>query len=218
MFRACKGSLHSFRFKDPDDFKASTASGILDLGLGSGKPVYQLTKKYAVGQLVDYREIKKPVSNTLAVFKNSILQTQGTAPGNYSIDYTTGLVTFVASSQFSIISITVSPTNPIVTTSVAHNFTVGQKIYLSNLNPSTSLNLNAFTVTAVTSNTFTISVNNTVNVTAGTASLFPQPTDFLTASFEFDVPVRFDTDDMDTGIGDGGFIEWDSISLVEVRI
>ena len=39
----------------------------------------------------------------------------------------------------------------------------------------------------------------------------------VTADFEFDVPVRFDTDHLDPSIDDFGTRSWESITLVELK-
>ena len=39
----------------------------------------------------------------------------------------------------------------------------------------------------------------------------------ITAGFEFDVPVRFDTDEMNISMMEGDFFNWTSIPLVELR-
>ena len=40
----------------------------------------------------------------------------------------------------------------------------------------------------------------------------------LTADFEFDVPVRFDTDQMDLSMDSYGAGSWNSIALIEIRL
>ena len=99
-----------------------------------GSDQYQLVKQYISGSDVFERKIKKPISSSVKLYEDSILQT-----GNWSLDDTTGILT-----------------------------------------------------TALT----------------GT----------LTADFEFDVPVRFDTDQMDLSVESYGASSWGSIPLIEVRL
>ena len=129
FFRARKGKAIGFRFKDWSDYKAINQP-LKDLGSDQ----YQLIKQYTSGSDIFEREIKKPISSSLKLYEDSILQT-----GNWSLDDTTGIIT-----------------------------------------------------TALT----------------GT----------LTADFEFDVPVRFDTDQMDLSIENYGASSWGSIPLIEVRL
>ena len=60
----------------------------------------------------------------------------------------------------------------------------------------------------------------TVNYTTGavTFSTAPGSGVAVTADFEFDVPVRFDTDQLDAAIDDFGTRSWSDIPLVEVRL
>jgi uncharacterized protein (TIGR02217 family) len=39
----------------------------------------------------------------------------------------------------------------------------------------------------------------------------------ITGSFEFDTPVRFDTDELDGSIIRRGLVDWKGIKLIEVR-
>lgn len=135
FYRAVKGQLYGFRFKDFIDYQDDTY-GTLVLVSGNS---YQMIKTYSSGALSDIRLIQKPVASTIKIYKNTILQTLTT---DYTINSTTGIVTFVA-----------DPT--------------------------------------------------------GSA---------LTWTGEFDVPVRFATDQMDFGMGDGGMYSWGSIPIIEIRL
>ena len=56
------------------------------------------------------------------------------------------------------------------------------------------------------------SINNTTGIITTTF------TGTLTADFEFDVPVRFDTDQMDLSMDSYGAGSWNSIALIEIRL
>lgn len=60
----------------------------------------------------------------------------------------------------------------------------------------------------------------TVNYATGTVTFTTAPGSgvAVTADFEFDVPVRFDTDQLDAAIDDFGTRSWSDIPLVEVRL
>jgi uncharacterized protein (TIGR02217 family) len=88
FFRARFGKAYGFRFKDWSDFQAvgqviGTGNGVLT--------TFQLTKLYTSGGNSYSREIKKPVSGTVKIYLNAVLQVSG-----YSVDLTTGIVTFTA--------------------------------------------------------------------------------------------------------------------------
>lgn len=137
LFYATRGRAHSFRFKDWHDY--SITNGVLGTGDGA-TTVYRISKIYTAGALSYSRRIFKPVSGTAVVKKDGVTQTLTT---HYTIDYTTGTITFVT-----------APGN-------------------------------------------------------GTA---------LTVTCDFDVPVRFDTDELQA-THDGHQTEtWDSIPIVELLL
>lgn len=96
-FLVTKGMGHGFRFKDWSDYSATSTVGLLGTGVGTGATTYQMNKRYAaLGVNID-RPIKKPVSGTVAIYKNAVAQTIVVGvpgAGQVSIDYTTGIVTF----------------------------------------------------------------------------------------------------------------------------
>lgn len=135
FFRARFGKAYGFRFKDWTDYQGIAEN--IGTGDGSNK-IFQLVKSYSSGSYSYVRDIKKPVSGTVKIYLNSILQSSG-----YTIDYTSGIVTF-----------TTSPAN----------------------------------------------------------------TTLVNADFEFDVPVRFDTDTINVRADGPGTFSWDSIAIVELRV
>jgi len=94
-FMAVAGRYASFRFKDPMDYKSCALSGTVshtDQVIGTGDGVttaFQLKKTYVVGVLSQVRLIKKPVSGSALIGLAGVLQGAG-----YTVDYTTGVVTF----------------------------------------------------------------------------------------------------------------------------
>jgi uncharacterized protein (TIGR02217 family) len=134
FFRARKGRAYGFRFKDWTDYQ-----GTETLGTGNGVITqFQLIKTYASGSVTELRTITKPVSGSIQIYNNAVLQTSGV-----SVDTTTGLVTFTAA---------------------------------------------------------------------------PATGHVITASYQFDVPVRFDTDKLSASLDAYGIHSWLDIALVEVRI
>jgi uncharacterized protein (TIGR02217 family) len=129
FFRARRGMAIGFRFKDWSDYKAENQP-LKSLGGNE----YQLVKQYVSGAAVYERDITKPVTGTVKLYEDSILQASG-----WSIDAATGIIT-------------------------------------------TSL--------------------------SGT----------LSADFEFDVPVRFDADEMSISMDSFDAGNWGSIQLIEVRV
>ena len=108
FFHAVQGRAHGFRFKDFSDFHTATPAGHGPAGapittptkddqsFGTGdaaETVFQLSKTYTTGSLSTIRNISKPINGTVLIAIAGALQTETT---HYSIDYATGLVTFVS--------------------------------------------------------------------------------------------------------------------------
>jgi uncharacterized protein (TIGR02217 family) len=148
FFEERRGRLHGFRWRDPMDFKSCPPQGTptaLDqlIGTGDGATAFfQLTKTYGSAFNPWARDIKKPVAGTVLVAVAAATQTPAT---DYTIDHTTGIVTF----------------NP------GHIPGIGQSI---------------------------------------------------TAGFEFDVPVRFDTDRLEINLQGFRHGAIPSIPIVEIRL
>ncbi len=135
FFRARKGRAYGFRFKDWTDYSVSAQL----IGTGSGSNFhFPLIKTYQSHTVTETRRINKPVQGTVKIYVNGVLQTSG-----ISIDYASGLVTFVTA---------------------------------------------------------------------------PASGALVTADFEFDVPVRFDTDRLSATLEAYGVQSWQDIPLVEVRV
>lgn len=135
FFRARRGKAIGFRYKDWSDYKGSNEA----IGTSDGSTTdFQLVKIYTSGAVAVSRTIAKPVSGTVKIYVDSILQNSGV-----SVDTATGIVTFDTA---------------------------------------------------------------------------PGSGDAITADFEFDVPVRFDTDELDISVDAYDAGRWDAIPLVEVRV
>lgn len=238
FFRARKGRAVGFRFKDWLDYQdgghgilatTSTSNTPANPGTGNGNSVYQMYKSYLSGGAYDYRQIRKPVAGTIKVYRNGTLATAGTANGNYAIDTTTGLITWVNDSVIVVTGITQA--NPgVVTTFTAHGLTTGQQVMITGIGGMTQVNNILHTVSVIDSTHF--SIENTSAYTAftsgGLMQKFPQLSDTLTWTGEFDVPVRFDTDKFlarfdnanitSPGVVAGGYYYIARLPIVEIRV
>ena len=93
FFEARQGRLYGFRFKDWTDYKSSIPSAAVSpadqlLGYGDGvATTAQLVKRYDSGFEVYSRPIYKPREGVK-------IRVAGVEPADWSIDYTTGLITF----------------------------------------------------------------------------------------------------------------------------
>lgn len=135
FFRARKGRADGFRFKDWTDYQATGQI----IGIGNGSTTqFQLVKTYINGSVTETRPITKPVSGSVSIYLNGVLQSTG-----YSVSTLTGLITFSSA-------------------------------------PGSGVS--------------------------------------ITANFDFDVPVRFDTDRLSASLDSYGISSVNDIPLVEVRL
>lgn len=202
-FRAMKGQGHGFRVRDPRDYGTTASTGRLGTAANAvGVPAYQLSKLYAAGSLSEYRTIRKPVASpTAAIYRGGVLQTAGGGAGNYAIDTTTGVVTFVADSSSSVTAVTVGATTQVTLSAALSGLIVTGKLYLSGLGGTVGASLNglAHTVSNISGgglNIYTLSTNTTglAYTSGGTGYKYPQPADTLWWIGSFDVPCRFESD------------------------
>jgi uncharacterized protein (TIGR02217 family) len=98
FFEGRRGKLHAFRFKDHTDFKSCAANATPQrsdqvLGTGTGlKAAFQLVKHYGAPSRDYVRNITAPVAGTVVVAVN------GVASVNFTVNATSGVITFNAGS------------------------------------------------------------------------------------------------------------------------
>lgn len=225
-FRAMRGRAHGFRFKDWTDYACLSSAGVLGTGVGTAVAAYQLGKKYTTGSLTETRTIRKPVSGSVTVYRNGSPATAGAGAGQYALDTTTGTVTFVSDGTAAISSVAVGATTALTLAATVTGAVVGDEILVSGLIGTAGdyLNGSTWTITNIATLVYTIAANTTGMAgtpSTGNVYLYPQPEDTLTWAGEFDVPVRFDVDNIDGEIvsrsGASLIVGWSDIPLVELR-
>jgi uncharacterized protein (TIGR02217 family) len=89
LYRAVRGGTGSFLFRDFDpDFSVIEAGQI---GVGDGaETAFQIIKSWTVGSTTSSRTVTRPDASTLTVYNNG----SPVGGGNYSLDDTTGIITF----------------------------------------------------------------------------------------------------------------------------
>lgn len=96
FFEARGGRVFGFRFRDPVDWKTCAPAAQIsatDQALGTGDGVtsgFQLQKHYTCGEVSFTRTILKPAEGSVVV------AIDGDATSEFSVDWTTGVVTFDA--------------------------------------------------------------------------------------------------------------------------
>jgi uncharacterized protein (TIGR02217 family) len=185
FFRSRRGKAQGFRFKDWLNYKATDQDSY-----HTGAPTFQMYKDFAEGGETDLMYIQKPRSATFSMKRG------GSSFTDFTLDDTTGIVTLDADSTATITGITKA--NPAeITTSGSHGYSNGDEIYLASIAGMTELNGLVVTVTSTGATTFTIGIDTTAYTaysSGGTANKYVQTNETLTFTTEFDIPVRFDTD------------------------
>ena len=228
IFWVAAGRANSFRFEDPADYKLAYTNATLgSAGVGDGTPgPHQIYKSYTFGANTAKRKISKPRASGFSVKRGGVLQTAGAGVGNYALDSTTGLVTFVADAGSNASSITVGATTQVVLAANPGTLTAGQKLYLVNFAGTHAALVNnlAHTINSVTGTgpyTFTLATNTsgkTITLGSGIGRKYAQASEALTCAGEFCVPVRFDSDYLPVADAGRDLATWDSIILVEKRL
>lgn len=100
FFHSTRGSGIGFRYKDFGDYKSCKVTqtpadddqpvAVIE---GTGDTQFQMVKQYQIGSLIQNRLIQKPVEETIEVSVGGVLRTEGT---DYTLDYSTGIITFTS--------------------------------------------------------------------------------------------------------------------------
>lgn len=205
-----RGPADGFRMKDFADYEATHTNGKLHpyvsgalggtIGYGYGVPTFQLAKVYTAWATAYPRRILKPISSGLTIKRGGVTCTAGVAAGNYALSTTTGVVTFVADQSKAINTHTVGASHKFtLATAFSPNIAVGGRLYVTGVTGTAATLLNSLPleVTNVSTTEITVAVTTTgLTASSGTAYFYPQPTEALTWAGNFDVPVRFDSDEL----------------------
>lgn len=200
LYHRAYASYAGFRVKCLDDFSTYNDTGVptafdfTSLLVSTG--VYQITKAYGSGGTplgigLPYRKIFKPVSGSVLVGVNSVVPTIG-----WSVDTTTGLVTFSANKTGSISSI--SQATQAVIGIAGHSLGAGESVHISGVSGMTQINgMRGLIVSVVPGTSITVAINTSSGYSAytsgGTVNTRPQGGELVTAGCYFDLPFRFNS-------------------------
>lgn len=221
FFMAMNGMLQGFRFKDWGDYNSCGINGTVSatdqtIGNGDGSTTdYQLVKKYTNG-FTYQRTIYKPVAGTVLVSIDDV------SVLGFALDTTTGII------SFDDITRTINGASSIgggltrLNTVTDHGLSAGESIYLSLFTGDwAGLNGSRFIVVARSALTFDISFDSSsyaaYSSNAGQMDTIPQSGEVIKAGFEFDVPCRFDTDEMQSAYDNFQIFDT-NLSVVEIRV
>lgn len=217
-YLAVKGTAHSFRLQDPDDDTCVQADGYLGTSAtGVGVPSYQIKKRYVSGVLTELRDIRKPFTSGLIIYRNASPATAGAGAGQYALDTTTGIVTWVADSSATASSHTVGASHQVTLNSALSGLVIGGKLYLTGVTGTAANTLNnlAHTISNIAGSTYTLSISTSgLTATGGTGWKYPQPADTLAWAGQFHTPVAYGSELTFERMSSGLFIA-QQVSLLE---
>jgi uncharacterized protein (TIGR02217 family) len=216
---ARSGRARGFRFKDWSDYVATNEplypAAQSPLNPVKGSATAQLVRGYGDAGNTYIRNIYKPLSASPAV----TLRKNGSNLPYSSIDTTTGIVTLNAVSTQAITGINVSATATIQfgTTPV---FATNDLLFLTGISGMTAANGLVAQVTSVGGSSVTTSLNTSTfsaYVSGGAATKYLASTDATDASFQFDIPVRFDQDLSGFTLEDVAIRSMSSVRIIELK-
>lgn len=212
------GTLRGFRVKHPVDFTTNNYRDTptafdqhLPLATSGVPAIYQLTRWYGDYSTGDCarRRIRKPVSGSALIGVGGAVY----PAAQWSVDITTGLVTWADNKSRSITAITQA--SSAVLTVGAHTFVVGNSVVISGVAGMTQINNLRALVTAVGGTTITVAINSALfsaYTSGGTVQTQTIAGEVVTAGAMFDIPMRFDAD-----LG-GDFSNWDTVNLSGIQL
>lgn len=233
FFRIVKGRGIGFRIRDWSDYEATTSNGYLGTSaVGTGGPTYQLYKHYAAGAETYNRLIAKPsaTAGEFTPYRGGVAITAGASAGNYSIDTTTGILTMVADASSAASAITPGATTSVTLAANPGTLVAGQKLYLSGFTGANASLVNglAHTINSVSGAgpyVFVLATDTsgaTITVGSGTGYKYPQASESMLWAGNFDVPARFDVDDVALTIvaksGGGWIYNFGTVPIKEIRV
>lgn len=199
LYHRAYGMYAGFRVKALDDYTTNNRTGsptafdqVLAL-VSAG--VYQLQVAYGgAGQLLSIgkpvRTIFKPVAGTISVAIGAVAVP---ITDMWTVDATTGLITFAANKTKAIVGIS-KAFSAVVDFGEAHTFNVGESAHFSSVVGMAQINGLRGLITAKTANTITVAINSTsftTYVSGGVANTRPQTGEIVYGGCEYDIPCRF---------------------------
>ena len=141
------------------------------------------------------RIIRKPVPGSVLIGIRDLLGIARQAISRWSVDTTTGIVTFI--NQQRNITAIAKGTTTTITVGSGHGYTVGDIVHVSGVSGMTEINGLRSTVTATSGTTITVDINSvpfTDYDSGGQTNTAPQSGESPTGGAYFDIPVRFESD------------------------
>jgi uncharacterized protein (TIGR02217 family) len=222
LYHRVFGRFSGFRVKNLADYSSNGYTGTPTFADQScavvSAGVYQLQKSYGgiggtlpIGRPI--RTVFKPVSGSVLVGVSGALYPSA----QWTVDTTTGRVTVAANKNRAITAITKAA--QAVVTVGAHTFAIGESVVFSGVVGMTQINNLRALITATSGTTITVAVNSTAFGTytsGGTVQTNPLSGESVTAGYEFDLPMRFDSDISGLTFDTFDTLSTGGINLVEI--
>lgn len=197
------GGFGGFRLKDWDEYSTNGRIGAptpTDQAMALiGGLIYQIQKRYGSGAELSIgrplRNIFKPVAGSVRVAIAGVEITNIGAT-RWTVDTTTGQVTFAADKTKSITAIT-QAAQAVLTVGASHGYVVNDVVHVSGVSGMTQINGLRAAVTATGASTITLAINSSAfsaYTSGGVTHTVPQSGETVTAGCYFDFPARFVSD------------------------
>jgi uncharacterized protein (TIGR02217 family) len=199
LYHRVYGMYAGFRVKALDDYttngRTSTPTAFDQALALVSAGIYQLQVAYGTGTAISIgkpvRTIFKPVSGTVKVGIDALEVPITTM---WTVDTTTGKVTFVANKTASVTGITQAASA--VLTVGAHSFAVGESVHIAGVVGMTQINNLRGQITAVGATDIAVNINSSAfsaYASGGTVNTRPQSGETVYGGCEFDIPCRFNS-------------------------
>lgn len=203
LFNRSNGTYGGFRFPYRMDFSTNDYTDVPtfadQLCVLLAARQYQITRWYGFeGEATaSRRRIRKPRAGTVLVGIRDV-SSDGydvQLTNGWSVDNTTGIITFAANNQKSISNIS-QAAQAVITVGAAHGYSINDTVYISGVTGMVQINSIRATVVNVSGTTITVDVNSTgfdAYSSDGVINTEPQDSEEVTAGCYFDIPMRFET-------------------------
>jgi len=222
LYHRVFGKFAGFRVRNLADYSSNGYTGAPAFGnqvcamVSTG--VYQLQKSYGgVGGTISVgrpiRTVFKPVAGSVLIGVNGALYPSA----QWSVDTVTGRVTMAANKSRAVTDITQASQS--VVTIGAHTFAIGESVGFTGVVGMTQINGLRALITDISGTTITVAINSTAfgtYISGGTVQTNPIGAEQVTAGFEFDLPMRFDSDISGLTFDTFDTLSTGGINLVEI--
>jgi len=222
VYHRAHGRFAGFRARCEDEYSSNGALGAptaFDQAMGLvSAGVYGLRKYYGLDAAAGasgypYRKIKKPVAGTVLVG----IGATAIRSADWSVNTTSGQVTLAADLTRAVTSIS-QAAQAVLDVGAGHPFVTGMSLQVSGVAGMTQINSLRALVMGTGATTVTLAINSSAFSTytsGGVVHTRPQTGESVTAGFEFDFPVRFNST-LPVGQDYPGYRTVDGVELIEI--